>query len=127
MKINKSIDIEYEIQKVLSEYMTAYCRPLPKDYDLPHVLIRQVSGTDSNTIDTFMVTIDSRAETDAEASDTLRTAVGILKSVAKEQTSSIRHIVLNSSGSWGNDPVRPDLSMCSATLMVTAHEEIMEV
>lgn len=127
MKINKSIDIEYEIQKVLSEYMTAYCRPLPKDYDLPHVLIRQVSGTDSNTIDTFMVTIDSRAETDAEASDTLRTAVGILKTVAKEQTSSIRHIVLNSSGSWGNDPVRPDLSMCSATLMVTAHEEIMEV
>lgn len=127
MKINKSIDIEYEIQKVLSEYMTAYCRPLPKDYALPHVLIRQVSGTDSNTIDTFMVTIDSRAETDAEASDTLRTAVGILKTAAKEQTSSIRHIVLNSSGSWGNDPVRPDLSMCSATLMVTAHEEIMEV
>ena len=127
MRINKSIDIENEIRTALSGYLTAYCRPLPADYDLPNILITLVGGTDSQTIDTFEVVLDSRAQTEADALDYLNTATGILKQVAKEQTSALRHIVVNSSGSWGSDPVRPDLSMCSARLAIVAHQEITEV
>lgn len=65
--------------------------------------------------------------TEAEALDYLNTAVGILKAVAKAQTTALRHITVNSSGSWGVDPVRPDLAMCSARLEVVAHQNIMEV
>ena len=127
MIINKSIDIENEVREVLSDYLTAYCRPLPAVYDLPNILITQVGGRDSQTIDTFEVVLDARANTEAGALDYLNTATGILKQVAKEQISALRHIVVNSSGSWGSDPVRPDLSMCSARLAITAHQEIMEV
>ena len=127
MIINKSIDIEDEIRSALSGYMTAYCRPLPAEYELPNILVTQVGGTDSQTIDTFSVVIDSRAHTEAEALDYLNTAIAILKSVAHEQTSELRHVTVNSSGSWGNDPVRPDLAMCSARLDVVAHRETLEV
>ena len=65
--------------------------------------------------------------TDAEAVDYLNTAIGILRQVAKEQTSRIRHVTVNSSGSWGKDPVRPDLSMHSARLDVVAHQSETEV
>jgi hypothetical protein len=127
MIINKSIDIEEEIRSALSEYQTAYCRPLPAEYTLPHILITQVGGQTVQTIDTFYVVLDSRAETEAAALDYLNTAIGILKQVAKEQTTAIRHVTVNSSGSWGNDPVRPDLAMCSARLDVVAHQTIKEV
>ena len=127
MIINKSIDIEEEIRGALSEYQTAYCRPLPAEYTLPHILITQVGGQTVQTIDTFYVVLDSRAETEAAALDYLNTAIGILKQVAKEQTTAIRHVTVNSSGSWGNDPVRPDLSMCSARVDVVAHQTTMEV
>ena len=127
MIINKSIDIENEVREALSDYLTAYCRPLPEEYDLPNILITLVGGTDSQTIDTFEVALDSRAQTEADALDYLNTATGILKQVAKEQTSALRHVVVNSSGSWGEDPVRPDLSMCSARLAIVAHQEITEV
>jgi len=127
MIINKSIDIEEEIRGALSEYQTAYCRPLPAEYTLPHILITQVGGQTAQTIDTFYVVLDSRAETEAAALDYLNTAIGILKQVAKEQTTAIRHVTVNSSGSWGNDPVRPDLSMCSARVDVVAHQTTMEV
>lgn len=127
MIINKSIDIEEEIRSALSEYQTAYCRPLPAEYTLPHILITQVGGQTVQTIDTFYVVLDSRAETEAAALDYLNTAIGILKQVAKEQTTAIRHVTVNSSGSWGNDPVRPDLSMCSARVDVVAHQTTMEV
>ena len=40
MKINKSIDIEDEIRSALSEYQTVYCRPLPAEYGLPHILVQ---------------------------------------------------------------------------------------
>lgn len=123
MTINRSIDIEDEIRKALLPYLTAYVRPLPAKYTLPNVLIHKTGGTDTNTIDTFSVAIDARAETDAEADETLRTAVGLLKQIAREQTSALRNVTVNASGSWGTDPVRPDLKLCSATLMVTAHEE----
>ena len=127
MIINKSIDIEEEIRSALSEYQTAYCRPLPAEYVLPHILITQVGGQTAQTIDTFYVVLDSRAETEAAALDYLNTAIGILKQVAKEQTTAICHVTVNSSGSWGNDPVRPDLAMCSARLDVVAHQTIKEI
>ena len=127
MKIYKSIDIEEEIRQALSEHLTVYCRPLPAQYSLPHILITQVGGSDSQRVDTFEVVLDSRAETEAAAVDYLNLAKALLKTIAKEQTSAIRHVVVNSSGSWGMDPVRPDLAMCSARLSVSAHQITQEV
>ena len=127
MIINKSIDIEDEIRVALDPYMTVYCRPLPAEYSLPHILITQVGGTDSQTIDTFEVVLDSRAEREAAALEYLSEAIGILKEVAKLQRTAIRHVTVNSSGSWGADPVRPDLAMCSARIEVVAHQIEMEV
>ena len=127
MIINKSIDIEDEIRTALAPYLAAYCRPLPKDYALPNILITQVGGTTVKTVDTFSVVIDSRAASEAEALDTLNKAIGILKQVAKEQITAMRHVTINTSGSWGNDPVRPDLSMCSARIDVVAHQITEEV
>lgn len=127
MNINVSIDIEDEIRKVLSGHMTAYCRPLPKSYTLPNILISKTGGGDTDTIDRFMVVLDSRAKTETEADGLLRIALGILKKTAALQTATIRHITVNSSGAWGVDPVRPDLAMCSATIEVIAHQITMEV
>ena len=123
MIIKRQIDIEDEVRKALLPYLTAYVRPLPAKYSLPNILITQAGGVTTNTVDTFTVVIDARAETELEAGEMLRTAVGILKQVAKEQTTAIRHVIVNTSGSWGNAPVRPDLAMFSATLLITAHEE----
>lgn len=127
MTINKSIDVENEVRTALTDYQTVYCRPLPAEYDLPHILVTQVGGTDYQTVDTFEVVLDSRAETEAEALDYLNTAIAILKQVAREQTTALRYVTVNSSGSWGNDPVRPDLAMCSARLSIVAHQQSMEV
>ena len=127
MIINKSIDIEEEIRTALAPYLTAYCRPLPKDYVLPNILVTQVGGTVSDNIDAFAVVLDSRAHTEAAALDYLNTAIGILKQVAKEQTTALRHVTVNTSGSWGTDPVRPDLAMCSARIEVVAHQITEEV
>ena len=127
MIINRSIDVEDEVRQALSGYVKAYCRPLPKDFNVPSILVQQVGGTDANTIDLFEVVLDARAETDAEANETLRNAIGILKAVTANQTTALRHVSVNSSGSWGNDPVRPDLAMCSARIRVIAHEERTEV
>lgn len=121
MDILVSNDIEFEVQQALSEYFTIYCRPLPEDYSLPNLLVTQVGGNDSNTIDFYEVVIDSRAETDGEANEYLRKAIGTLKAIAKQQNTVIRLVRVNTSGSWGNDPVRPDLSMCSARLEIWAH------
>lgn len=127
MIIWQSIDIEDEIRQALGPYLTAYVRPLPEEYDLPHIEITQVGGTTSQTVDTFGVVLDARAKTEAAALDYLNKAVGILKQVAKEQTSAMRHVSVNTSGSWGNDPVRPDLAMCSARIDVVAHQITTEV
>lgn len=127
MEIERSIDIEDAVRIALMDHFRAYCRPLPADYRLPCLLITQVGGSDENTIDTFEVVIDSRAETDAEALEYLRNAVGVLKIVAKGQQTALRHVEVNSSGSWGNDPVRPDLAMCSARLQVVAHLETVTI
>lgn len=127
MQIQRNIDIEDTIRTALSGYLTIYCRPLPKSYSLPCILVQQVGGFDTNTIDTFEVVLDSRATNEGEALEALRNAVGILKRIAELQTTAIRHVSVNSSGSWGADPVRPDLAMCSARLSVTAHLENVEV
>ena len=127
MTIYKSIDIEEEIRTALAPYRTAYCRPLPEDYGLPNILITQVGGTPANRIDTFEVVLDSRAETEAAALDYLNIALALLVETAKEQTTALRHVVINTSGSWGVDPVRPDLAMCSARISATAHQKIVEV
>ena len=127
MIINRSVDIEDVVRSALSPYITTYCRPLPKSFSLPCILVQRVGGDDDATIDSIEVVIDSRADNEADAGETLRTAIGILKSVAKLQTTALRHITVNSTGSWGNDPVRPDLAMCSARLRVIAHQESMEV
>lgn len=121
MDIKLSIDIEDEVRKALSPFLQSYCRPLPKELITPSISVTVVGGSDANDIDTFEVTLDSRAKVEAEAYELLRRAIGILKAVAREQTTAIRHITVNSSGSWGNDPVRPDLAMCSARLQITTH------
>ena len=127
MKIDISVDIEDEIRKGLTGYITTYCRPLPASLSVPSVEIRRIGGMDENTIDTFMVMLYARAEHEAEADLTLRKALGILDAVSKQQTTAIRNITVNSSGSWQADPVRPDLAMCSATITVVAHKSTMEV
>lgn len=127
MRIEQAIDIEDEARKALAPYMTAYCRPLPAEYVLPNVLITLVGGTEDKHISTFEVVLDARAEREAAAMQTLQTAIGALKAVAREQTTKIRYVAVNSIGSWGADPVRPDLAMCSARLSVTAHNEITEI
>lgn len=127
MKIYQSIDIEEEIRQALSEHLTVYCRPLPAHYDLPNILITLVGGTSDHTIDRFEVVLDARDNSEAGALSTLNLAIGILREVAKEQTTALRHVTVNSIGSWGADPVRPDLAMCSARLTVLAHQTIVEV
>ena len=121
MNIERSIDIEDAVRLVLADHITAYCRPLPKDYTLPCILVSKVGGTDRDRIDTFEVVLDSRANTEYESDLTLRNAIGILK--AAGDRSEIRYVQVTSSGSWGSDPVRPDLAMCAARLRITAHVE----
>ena len=124
--ISRSIDIEDAIRVALTEYMAVYCRPLPEKYELPCILINQVGGdTEANAsgrgkIDNFTVVLDSRAKTEAEAVELLNNAIALLEA---SENSGISYVSLNTHGSWGSDPVRPDLAMCSATLLVKAHRE----
>ena len=124
VQIRRSVDIEDEIRIALKSYMTAYCRPLPANFSTPCILISQVGGTDANgQIDTFEVTLDARATDEGAANETLRNAIGLLRKAAEDQTTAIRFVLVNTSGSWGADPARPDLAMCSARISVVAHLE----
>lgn len=127
MEILRSIDIEDEVRKALNGHVQVYCRPLPKSPVFPCILVSKVGGSDSDKIDTFEVVLDSRAKEEADADELLRNAIGILRAVAENQTTALRYVTVNSSGSWGSDPVRPDLAMCSARLSITAHLEKTEV
>lgn len=128
MQVQRSYDIEDEVRKALKDYMTVYCRPLPANYSLPHVLITQVGGTDQDgQIDTSDVVLDARADNAAEANETCRTAVAILRRIAAEGKTPLRHVVVNSSGAWGSDPVRPDLCMYSARVSVVSHLETITI
>ena len=123
MQIQTSVDIEYEVQKILDTYMTAYCRTLPADFETPCILVTKVGGSDVDTIDSAEIVLDSRAQRESQAVDLLNKAIGVLRKISRESTTPVRHIRVTSSGSWGVDPVRPDLAMCSARLSVTAHLE----
>lgn len=127
MIINRSIDVEEAIRTSLGEYMQTYVKPLPANFTVPSVEITAVGGSEMDTIDTFDVTLDSRAEHEAEAYENLRNAIGIVIEIAKSQATALRVVNVNSLGSWGKDPVRPDLAMCSARLRVIAHVETVEV
>ena len=122
MIIERSIDIEDEVRKALKDYFTIYCRPLPENFITPSLLVTLAGGADDNRIDNFNVTLDSRAETEADALDLLLDATATLKQVAKAQTSQLRFVSVNSCGSWGADPVRPELAMASALLTVYTHK-----
>ena len=123
MEILRSIDIENVVRMALTDYFQIYCRPLPERFTVPSLEVSRVGGTDKSTIDTFDVVLDSRAKSEAEADELLRNAIGVLKQVAKEQTTELRYVEVNAAGSWGSDPVRPDLAMCSARLRIVAHQE----
>lgn len=123
MNILKPVDIENEVRLALKDYITAYVRPLPKSYKLPNVLVTATGGRSSDTIDTFVVTLDARAETDADAFDTLSNALGVLEAQTQNQVGALRHVTINSLARWGADPVRPDLKLCTATVLVTVHRE----
>ena len=123
MNILKPVDIEDECRNALKDFITTYNRPLPANYTLPNVLITATGGSSKDTIDTFTVVLDARAETDAEAVDVLNTAIGLIEAQASLQVGALRSVFINSLYRWGNDPVRPDLKLCTATVLVTAHRE----
>lgn len=127
MNILKPVDIEEQIRLALTGYLTAYVRPLPASYPLPNILITATGGKSTNTVDTFTVTLDARAENDADAYDTLSTALGVLEAQAQAQTGALRNATINSLARWGADPVRPDLKLCTATVLVTAHRQAYEL
>ena len=127
MNILRPIDIEDEARQALSDYFTAYVRPLPANYTLPCLLITATGGTSNNEVDTFTLTLDARAETDAEAYELLTTALGALEEQSKNQVGALRHLTINSLARWGSDPVRPDLKLCTATVLVTCHREAYEI
>ena len=127
MRIERSIDVEEAIRASLTNYIQTYVRPLPKNFTVPSILVTAVGGSESNRIDTFDVTLDSRAEEEDTALENLRNAVGIVKEIARGQQTALRYVSVNTLGSWGRDPVRPELAMCSARLRVIAHTEFVEV
>ena len=127
MNILKPVDIEEQIRLALESYLTVYCRPLPASFSTPCILVTAAGGSSRDQVDTFTVSIDARAETDAEAYDTLATAIGILEEQANQQAGALRNATINSLARWGNNPVRPDLKLCTATMIVTAHREAVNV
>lgn len=127
MNILKPVDIEEQVRLALADYLTAYVRPLPASYSLPCVLITAAGGSSRDQVDTFTVSIDARAETDGGACDTLTTALGILEEQGNQQAGALRNVTINSLARWGNDPVRPDLKLCTATVLITAHRDAVTV
>ena len=127
MKIDRSIDVEDEIRVALNAYIKTYVRPLPAKFEVPSILVTAVGGSTENTVDYFDVTLDSRASEDATALENLRNAVGIVVKIALSQQTRLRFAEIINLGSWGRDPVRPELAMCTARLRVLAHIETVEV
>ena len=123
MIILRPVDIEDQIRLALKDYLTVYVRPLPDNFTTPCILVTATGGSSENTIDTFTVVLDARAKTDAEASSLIRTAQGLLEAQAENQFGALRNVSTNSLARWGNDPARPDLKLCTLTVLVTAHRE----
>ena len=124
--VSKSKDVEELIRDILAKAFTAYCAPLPARYNLPCLLVQSVGGNSDaassgiGKVDHTTVTIDSRAECEADALDTLQKAVALLEAKCGTELS---HAAVNSLYSWGSDPVRPDLAMCTAALIITTHRD----
>lgn len=127
MNILKSVDIEEEIRSALAEYVAAYVRPLPENFTTPSILVELMGGTTENEIDSFLVRLSSRAKENADALELLSVTLGILEQKTKEQTGNLRFSVEQNLMSWGNDPVRPDLCLCSATVTVLAHKKLVNI
>lgn len=127
MEILRPTDIEDEIRKALAEKFTTYVRPLPANFRTPSLLITATGGSTTNAVDSFTVVIDARAETDAEADELIRNAIGVLEYQAKHQAGALRFAELNALANWRTDPVRPDLKMRSATARVIAHREEINI
>lgn len=127
MNISISIDIEDEVRKALTDYITVYVRPLPETFAVPSVLIEQAGGTTENTIDNFLVRLSARASTEEEALKLVNVAVGLLDHQARSQFGALRFASINSLASWGNDPIRPDLKLATATVQVVAHKESFDI
>lgn len=125
--IMRPCDIEDEIRKALTDYLTVYVRPLPENFQTPSILVTATGGNSQKTIDTFMVVLDSRAETDVEADELLRNALGILEAQTANQFGALRNITINSLANWGSDPVRPDLKLRTMSVLVTAHRESLTI
>jgi len=123
MNILIPVDVEDEIRLALTDYFEIYCRPLPEKYGLPCLLVSNTGGTSRDTIDTFTVVIDCRAETDASAYDYLNNALGVLQKRADDQFGALRNVTINSLARWGSDPARPDLKLCTVTVIVTCHRK----
>lgn len=122
MNILIPVDIEEDCRLALADYFETYCRPLPKEYG-DCILVQCTGGSSKNTIDTFTVVLDARAKTDAAAVELLRNAIGVLAEQANNGFRSLRNVTINSLARWGSDPVRPDLKLCTATVLVVAHRE----
>lgn len=134
MTIKRSIDIEDTIRQILSDQsITAYCRPLPDNFAMPSILVTATGGTQEETwanggkVDQFAVVLDSRAETDAESLEYLRNALAILKSAVSSQKTKVSNITISTMYSWGVDPVRPNIAMCSASIRCSAHLETVTI
>ena len=134
MNITRSIDIEDTLRQILAgEGITAYCRPLPDGFSLPSILVTATGGSQEEAwslggkVDTFSVVLDSRADSDADALDYLRTALAVLKKKVASQTTKVGGVSVNTLYSWGVDPVRPDLAMCSASVRCSAHLETVTI
>jgi hypothetical protein len=123
MNILNPVDIENEVRLALKDYFEAYNRPLPEEYGLPNVLIEQTGGSSRDKIDTFQVRLSVRAETNAESNDVMRGVLGVLQTRCEAQFGALRHMSLNSQASWSTDPVRPDLKLCTALVLITTHRE----
>ncbi|MCQ2319232.1 MAG: hypothetical protein MJZ90_09995 [Bacteroidales bacterium] len=127
MNILTSIDIEDAIREALSDKFAIYCRPLPANFKMPCILITAVGGRETDTISTFLVSVDARAKTDADAYDYIRKAVGAIIASANADGVKYNHASVNSLAKWGNDPARPDIKLCTATLEVIAHKQTITI
>lgn len=123
MKIERTIDIENEVQQALAPYFTIFPRPLPAHFKTPSLLVTLVGGDDEKKIDGLDIVLDARAKSNAEALNLLLDACAALKTIAAEQTTLLRYVDVNSIGSWGTDPMRPELTLATARLRIYTHKQ----
>lgn len=127
MIIKRSIDVEKETNDLLKNYFNTCLRPLPEKYTTPITLIELMGGTSTDTIDTFTIRLSVRAKTNGEAVTTMRNVLGVLDYQTKNQVGKLCYSTEENLTSWGNDPIRPDLCLCTATVQVIAHKESFEI